>query len=83
MKKKQTTGVVDMNALVEIQTQLFDKNQTAKYLGLKSAQTLDNWRCTKRYPLPYVRVGRAIRYRRADLDAFIASRTVTPTEVSI
>ncbi|PVB44273.1 helix-turn-helix domain-containing protein [Mycobacteroides abscessus] len=28
--------------------------------------------------LPYVRIGRRIRYRVADLDTWLASRTVTP-----
>ena len=36
--------------------------------------TLAVWRCTKRYPLPFVRVGRAIRYRLEDLEAFIMAR---------
>jgi hypothetical protein len=34
------------------------------------------WRCTKRYPIPYVKIGRSVKYRRSDLLAFIASRTV-------
>ena len=35
-------------------------------------QTLDNWRCTRRVKgLPYVRIGRAIRYRHEDVEAFI------------
>jgi len=28
--------------------------------------------------LPYVRVGRAVRYRWADVEAYLADRTVTP-----
>jgi excisionase family DNA binding protein len=39
-------------------------------------QTLEVWRCTKRYPLPYVKVGRNVRYRKSALLAFIASRTI-------
>jgi excisionase family DNA binding protein len=38
--------------------------------------TLEVWRTTKRYALPYVRVGRNIRYRRSDLVAFVESRLV-------
>ena len=41
-------------------------------------QTLEAWRCHRRYPLPYVRIGRSIRYRVGDIAAFIASRTVRP-----
>jgi hypothetical protein len=44
-------------------------------LGIK-AQTLATWATTSRYPLPFVKVGRCVRYRRRDLDAFRAARTV-------
>lgn len=47
----------------------------AAYLGIANA-TLAIWRCTNRYPLPYIKVGRRVRYRKEDLDAFLASRTV-------
>jgi excisionase family DNA binding protein len=48
--------------------------QAADYLGTKP-QTLGIWRCTGRYSIPYVKVGRNVRYRRADLDRFLRSRT--------
>ena len=56
--------------------------EAATVLGVATG-TLEVWRCTRRYPLPYVKVGRLVRYRRADLLAFIESRivgAVTPTE---
>jgi hypothetical protein len=31
-----------------------------------SIQTLANWRCTKRVALPYVKIGRSVRYRRSE-----------------
>jgi len=34
-------------------------------------ETLAVWRCTKRYPLKFVRVGRKILYRISDIEAFI------------
>ena len=37
--------------------------------------TLAVWRTTKRYPLPWVKIGRRIFYRRGDVEAFIASCT--------
>jgi excisionase family DNA binding protein len=49
--------------------------EAAGYLGIK-VQTLSTWRCTRRYHLPFVRVGRAIRYRLSDLEKFISARTV-------
>jgi len=47
----------------------------AEYIGAK-AHTLEVWRSTGRYSLPFVRVGRLVKYRRADLDAWLQSRTV-------
>lgn len=48
--------------------------EAAQHLGV-SPKTLSVWRCTKRYPLPYVKIGSRVRYRQSALDAFIASRT--------
>ena len=42
-------------------------------------QTLALWRCTGRYGLPYVKVGRSIRYRVSDIEAWLRGRTVAPT----
>ena len=44
-------------------------------LSLKP-QTLAVWRTQKKYGLSYVRVGSRIRYRLADLEKFLESRTV-------
>ncbi len=49
---------------------LVDTKQAAKILDV-SPHTLDVWRATNRYPLPFVRIGRKIRYRLSDLYAFI------------
>lgn len=49
--------------------------EAANVLGV-SEDTLAVWRCTKRYPLPYVKIGRKVFYRGSDLDVFIKSRTV-------
>ena len=47
--------------------------QVAAYLGV-SIETLNVWRCTKRYNLPYVKAGRLVRYRIEDVEAFVSSR---------
>ena len=39
-------------------------------------ETLNIWRCTQRYNLPYVKVGRLVRYRPEDINSFIESRIV-------
>ena len=49
---------------------LLDRKTAAKYLRV-SPGTLAVWDCTKRYDLKPLKVGRAVRYRRADLDAFL------------
>lgn len=54
---------------------LHDERATAEILSVEPA-TLAVWRSTRRYNLPYVKVGRAVRYRHSDIMAFIASRTV-------
>ena len=51
------------------------RDEAAEYLSIKP-QTLAAWATTKRYDLPYVKVGRCVRYLRSDLDRFIESRTV-------
>ena len=59
-------------------SELLDEKQTAKKLGV-TAGTLCVWRCTKRYPLRFVRVGRRIRYSAADVERFIQLRTCDGT----
>lgn len=61
---------------------LLTPDETATLLGVQTT-TLTTWRCTHRYPLRYVRVGRRIKYRAADVARFIDSRTVTPCEAGI
>lgn len=47
--------------------------ETANALGV-TAGTLSVWRCTKRYPLPYVKIGHKVFYRGRDVKTFIESR---------
>jgi hypothetical protein len=48
--------------------------QAARLLNL-SPRTLQNWRITCNGP-PFIRVGRAIRYRRSDLTVWINANTI-------
>ena len=54
-----------------------NNREAADYLGLK-ATTLNKWRCHGTGP-PYIKVGRLVRYRRADLDEFLRERVRTST----
>jgi excisionase family DNA binding protein len=55
---------------------LLSRTEAAALLGMKP-QTLALWASTGRYHLRYIRVGRSVRYRRSDLDKFLADRTVS------
>lgn len=54
--------------------ELLDENQAAEHLTV-SPGTLSVWRSTGRYNLPFVKVGRMVRYRLSDLDAWLAGRS--------
>lgn len=53
---------------------LLTEGEAAEFLGIKPA-TLAVWRATKRYPLPYVKIGSRVRYKKSALQAFADSRT--------
>ena len=55
--------------------ELLDEKEAAAILNV-SVGTLQVWRSTKRYPLPYTKIGRSVRYKRSSLMRFIESRTV-------
>ncbi|MCK4869669.1 MAG: helix-turn-helix domain-containing protein [Gammaproteobacteria bacterium] len=49
--------------------------EVANLLGIK-IETLQIWRCTRRYNIPYVKIGGRVRYKSSDLEDFIQNRTV-------
>lgn len=53
------------------------RTEAAEYLGL-AVSTLEVWGSTKRYDLPYIKLGRSVRYRLSDLEAFIERGTIRP-----
>jgi excisionase family DNA binding protein len=58
-----------------IAPELLDTGPAAEYLGIRG-HTLEVWRTSGRYGLPFVKVGRRVKYRRTDLDRFLDARTV-------
>jgi predicted DNA-binding transcriptional regulator AlpA len=54
---------------------LLDPPAAAEFLSI-SKITLAGWRCSKRYSLPYIKIGRLVRYRQSDLVAFLESHHV-------
>lgn len=49
---------------------LLNRKQAAAYLNVTPG-TLAVWDCIRRYDLKPIKIGRAVRYRRANLDKFI------------
>ena len=64
-----------MSTAILSPSELLTRDEAAAFLGVKP-QTLAVWATTHRYDLPMVRVGARVRYRRADLDKWLESRTV-------
>jgi excisionase family DNA binding protein len=56
---------------------LMTRTEAAAYLGVKT-QTLAVWVTRQVNGPPYVKIGRSVRYRKSDLDQYIADQTVRP-----
>ncbi len=61
---------------MDSKNKLLSRTEAAKYLGI-SKGTLEVWASTKRYNLPFVKIGRLAKYKISDLDDFIESRRIT------
>ena len=60
--------------LIAAGADLLDEQAAAALLTVAPG-TLGVWRSTGRYNLPFLKVGRMVRYRRADLVAWLEKRT--------
>jgi Helix-turn-helix domain len=54
---------------------LHNTESAARFIGVEPS-TLPVWRCTRRYDLPYVKVGAKVYYDEADLLRFLELRKV-------
>lgn len=54
---------------------LIDVKKAAEQLGV-TVSTLEAWRLKRRYNLPYVKIGRCVKYRQSAITKFIESNTV-------
>jgi hypothetical protein len=52
---------------------MLNREEAAAFLSIKIG-TLAMWKSNKRYALPYIKVGRHIRYRSSDLINFLESK---------
>ncbi|HEX2858765.1 MAG TPA: helix-turn-helix domain-containing protein [Alphaproteobacteria bacterium] len=64
-----------------VHERLLTPEEVAVILGV-SPETLNVWRATKRYALPYVKAGRLVRYKLEDVEAFIQANTQRPLQPS-
>lgn len=54
---------------------LFTPSEASAYIGV-TENTLSVWRCVGRYDIPFIKVGRLVKYRKSALDAFLERRTI-------
>ena len=65
-------------ATATLSSDLLTAIEAAEFIGVQ-VQTLAVWRTSGRYDLPFIKVGRLIKYRRSDLEKWLADRTATQT----
>ena len=65
-------------SIVANEDKLLTTEEVAEMLGLNPG-TLSVWRSTGRYDLPFVKIGRHVKYRKSDIYAFIESRKALHT----
>ena len=58
---------------MEMENDLLDSAEISQIINVAEG-TLAVWRSTGRYALPYIKVGRLVRYRRADIEAWLDRR---------
>lgn len=68
------TATPSLNEIVQRTRDLLDEKQAAEFLGVAPG-TLSVWRSRGRYQLKFLKVGHLVRYRRADLETWLESRT--------
>lgn len=65
---------MSLQEIIAAHKSLLDEKQAAEILDVTPG-TLAVWRSTGRYALPFVKVGRNVRYRPSDLDRWLEDRT--------
>ena len=68
------TATPSINEIVQRTRELLDEKQAAEFLGVAPG-TLSVWRSCGRYALPFIKCGHLVKYRRADLESWLESRT--------
>lgn len=63
-------------------TTLLTPKKAAEVLGV-AIGTLAVWRCTARYPLPFVKIGRRVMYREQDINDFIENGLSNSSQLEV
>lgn len=63
----------------DINSRLLSREEAAQFLGV-SKGTLEVWASTKRYDLPFIKIGRLAKYRMQDLLEFIENNAQLTAE---
>jgi len=74
MHTQANTQTRTLRNVIDSGADLLDDKAAAAVLDV-SPGTLSVWRSTGRYALPFLKIGRKVRYRRSDLQAWMDSRT--------
>lgn len=64
--------------LLSNKIQLVNRKTAAALLGVK-VNTLVTWAMYKRYNLPFIKIGKSVRYRLSDIEAFLERNQKTST----
>lgn len=70
-----STTKIEQDQIDKDDAKLLSPDEAAKILGI-SKPTLSNWRSTKRYEIPFVKIGQLVKYRQCDIMRFIDERMV-------
>ena len=65
---------MDIQDILSRTKELLSDKEASRYLRVADG-TLAVWRSTGRYKIPFIKVGRSVRYRQSDLDEFLNSNT--------
>ena len=68
VKQSPWKQIMTLDTIIQARRDLLNEQEAAEVLDTAPG-TLSVWRSTGRYNLPFLKVGRSVRYRRADLIA--------------
>lgn len=78
MANSASSDAITPVSRVDHASPILSEREAAKFLGVSPA-TLQAWRSTGRVRLAFVKLGRSVRYRLADLVEFVEAHTRSST----